>query len=157
MREAFDLSVQELKRVDHLFWVSLKYTRTVDMIKHVLERIISCMDFGFEALLKYSKEKKLLTTIPTNAGLRTDLLKKTFPDNQQLLDYINFYTRQRKLVKAEYTKREEFRRHVTMIATIDKGEVVEVSIDVLKENYEYLRGFVHFVKRTINEEKEEQY
>ena len=157
MREAFDNCVQELKRVDHLFWVSLKYTRTVDMIKHVIERIISCMDFGFEAILKYAKDKKLITNIPTNAGLRIELLKKTFPENAQLLDYINFYTRTRKLTKAEYTKREEFRRHVTMIAVIDKGEIVEVSIDVLKENYEYLRGFVHFVKKLINEEKDENY
>jgi len=155
MKEAFDLSVQELKRVDHLFWVSLKYTRTVDMIKHVLERIVSCMDYGFEALLKYAKDKKLVANIPLNAGLRTELLKKTFADNAVLLDYINFYTRTRKLTKSEYTKREEFRRHVTMIAVIDKGEVVEVSIDTLKENYEYLRGFVTFVKKTIYEEKDE--
>jgi hypothetical protein len=157
MKEAFDLAVQELKRVDHLFWVSLKYTRTVDVIKHVIDRIISCMGFGFESILKYAKEKKLVGNIPENAGLRCDLLRSTFPDNAELIDYINFYTRLRKLSKAEYTRREEFRRHVTMIATIDKGEIVEVSIDTLKEDYEKTKRFVSFVKRTINEEKEEHY
>ena len=50
MKESFDEAVQELKRVDHLFWVSLKYTRTVDVIKHVIDRLISCIGFGFEAL-----------------------------------------------------------------------------------------------------------
>lgn len=156
MKESFDEAVQELKRVDHLFWVSLKYTRTVDVIKHVIDRLINCFGFGLEALLKYAKEKKLVTAIPENAGLRCDLLRKTFPDNLQLIDYINFYTKLRKLSKAEYAKREEFRRHVTMIATIDKGEIVEVSIDVLKEYYEDTRGFVSFVKKIINEEKEEE-
>ena len=155
MKESFDLAVQELKRVDHLFWVSLKYTRTVDVIKNVIERIISCMSFGLESLLKYAKEKKLVTNVPTNAGLRCELLKTTFPDNAELTDYINFYLRLRKLSKAEYAKREEFRRHVTMIATIDKGEIVEVSIDVLKEYYENTRNFISFVKKIINEEKEE--
>lgn len=155
MKESFDEAVQELKRVDHLFWVSLKYTRTVDVIKHVIDRLINCIGFGLEALLKYAKEKKLVTAIPENAGLRCNLLRKTFPDNLQLIDHINFYTRLRKLSKAEYSKREEFRRHVTMIATIDKGEIVEVSIDVLKEYYEDTKSFVSFVKRTINEEKEE--
>ena len=155
MKESFDEAVQELKRVDHLFWVSLKYTRTVDVIKHVIERLINCIGFGLEALLKYAKEKKLITSIPENAGLRCDLLKKTFPDNSELIDYINFYLRLRKLSKAEYTRREEFRRHVTMIATIDKGEVVEVSIDVLKEYYEKTRGFLSLVKKIINEEKDE--
>jgi len=138
-----------------LFWVSLKYTRTVDVIKHVIDRLINCIGFGLEALLKYAKEKKLAASIPENAGLRCDLLKKTFPENLELIDYINFYLRLRKLSKAEYTRREEFRRHVTMIATIDKGEVVEVSIDSLKEDYERTRNFLSFVKKTIYEEKEE--
>jgi len=155
MKESFDDAIQELKRVDHLFWVSLKYTRTVDVIKHVIERLINCIGFGLEALLKYAKEKKLIANIPTNAGLRCDLLKKTFPDNAELIDYINFYLRLRKLDKAEYKKREEFRRHVAMIATIDKGELVEVNIDILKEYYEKTRIFIAFVKRIINEEKEE--
>ncbi len=156
MKESFDLAIQELKRVDHLFWVSLKYTRTVDVIKHVIDRIISCIGYGLEAILKYAKDKKLVTHVPDNAGLRCDLLKKTFPDNAELLDYINFYLMLRKLSKAEYAKREEFRRHVTMIATIDKGEIVEVSIDVLKEYYEKTKNFIRLVKKIINEEKEEQ-
>lgn len=155
MKESFEEAIEELKRVDHLFWVSLKYTRTVDVIKHVIDRLINCIGFGLEALLKYAKEKKLITSIPTNAGLRCDLLKKTFPDNLELIDYINFYVLLRKLSKAEYAKREEFRRHVTMIATIDKGEIVEVSIDVLKEYYEKTRNFITLVKKIINEEKEE--
>ncbi len=156
MKEAYDLAVQELKRVDHLFWVSLKYTRTVDVIKHVIDRIISCMSYGFESLLKYAQDKKLVTNIPDNAGLRCELLRKTFPDNAELIEYINFYTLLRKLSKAEYTKKEEFRRHVAMIATIDKGEIIEISIDTLKEYYEKTKEFIRLVKRTINEEKEEQ-
>jgi len=155
MKESFEYAVEELKRVDHLFWVSLKYTRTVDVIKNVIERLINCIGFGLESLLKYAKDKKLVTTIPTNAGLRCNLLKKTFPDNTELIDYINFYLRLRKLSKAEYTKKEEFRRHVTMIATIDKGEIVNVDIDTLKEDYEKTKNFITFVKRIINEEKEE--
>ena len=155
MKEAFDQAVQELKRVDHLFWVSLKYTRTVDVIKSVIDRLIGCIGFGLEALLKYAKDKKLVASIPENAGLRCDLLRKTFPDNIELADYINFYLRLRKLSKAEYTRREEFRRHVTMIATIDKGEIVEVSIDILKEYYDRTKIFISLVKKTINEEKEE--
>ncbi|MBI1935962.1 hypothetical protein HYS31_05975 [Candidatus Woesearchaeota archaeon] len=155
MKESFDLAIQELKRVDHLFWVSLKYTRTVDVIKHVIDRLISCIGYGLEALLKYAKEKKLIASVPENAGLRCELLRKTFPENLEMMDYINFYLRLRRLSKAEYSRREEFRRHVTMIAVIDKGEVVEVSIDTLKEDYEKTRGFMQFVKKIIYEEKEE--
>lgn len=155
MKESFDEAIEELKRVDHLFWVSLKYTRTVDVIKSIIERLINCIGFGLESLLKYSKEKKMIITIPTNAGLRCDLLKKTHLDNAELIDYINFYLMLRKISKSEYAKKEEFRRHVTMIATIDKGEIINVDIDTLKGYYEKTRSFIAFVKRTINEEKEQ--
>jgi hypothetical protein len=155
MKEAFEDAVQELKRVDHLFWVSLKYTRTVDMIKHVIERIISCMTMGMESVLRYAKEKKMISEIPENIGLKIELVKKTFPDNREMMDYINFYQLMRKLSKADYKKKEEFRRHVTMIAAVD-GNIVNVDIDTLKEYYEKLKVFMRFVKRTINEEKEEQ-
>ena len=156
MKESFDEAIQELKRVDHLFWVSLKYTRTVDVILNVIERLINCMGFGLEAVLKYAKEKKLITNIPTNAGLRCDLIKKIFPDNFELIEHVHFYLKLRKLSKAEYTKREEFRRHVTMIATIDKGEIINVDIDTLKEYYERTKNFIALVKQIINEEEKEQ-
>jgi len=155
MKESFDDAIQELKRVDHLFWVSLKYTRTVDVIKHVIDRLINCIGLGLEALLKYAKEKKLVTKIPDNKGLRCDLVKKTFSDNPEVIENVNFYLKLRKLSKAQYTKREEFRRHVTMIATIDKGEIVNVDIDILKEYYDKARVFMTLVKKIINEEKEE--
>jgi hypothetical protein len=156
MKESYELAVQELKRVDHLFWVSLKYTRTVDMIKHVIDRLISCIGYGLESLLKYLKERKKISEIPENAGLRCEILKKIYHDDPVLTDYINFYIKLRKLSLARYTKREEFRRHVTMIATIDKGEVVEVCIDSLKEDFEKTKLFVKLVRTIINEEKEEQ-
>ncbi len=155
MKESFDEALQELKRVEHLFWVSLKYTRTVDVIKNVIERLISCIGFGLEAILKYAKEKKLIAAIPSNAGVRCDLLKKIFHDSSELVEYVNFYLMLRKLSRAEYTKKEEFRRHVTMIAVIDKGEIVNVDIDTLKEYYLKTINFIDFVKKMINEQKEE--
>lgn len=155
MKEAFEQSVEELKRVDHLFYVSLKYTRTVDVIKNIIHRLINCFDFGFESILKYAKEKKLVNSIPANAGLKCELLKKTFPNDLTLNDYVNFYSLLKKIIRAQYTKKEEYRRHVAMIATIDTKEVIEVNIDLLKEYYDKTKGFVSYVKATINEEKPE--
>ena len=156
MEEALEKAVHELKRVEHLFWVSLKYTRTVDVIKNTIERLINCIGFGLEALLLYAKEKNLIVSVPANSGLRCALLKRIFHDDVELIDYTNFYLRLRKLSKAEYTKREEFRRHVTMIATIEKGDIVEVCIDSLKEDYEKTKTFVSFVKKIIREEPKEE-
>ena len=153
MDEYLENAFLELKRVDHLYYVSLKYTRTVDMIKHMLDRLISTLSFGIESLLNHAKEQKKINEVPSNLGLRAKLVIDTFQD-EQLTGYMHFYLKLRKILRANYTQREEFRRHVTMIATIDNGEIVEVNIDILKEHYDKAIDFVNFVKVIIHGEEE---
>src|SRR3989344_2393416 len=106
MKESFENAIGELKRVDHLFYVSLKYTRTVDMIKHVIQRLINCLEFSFETLLKHAKEKKRVDSIPANVGLKCELLRKVFQNDTLILEYVNFYFLLKKIMRASYTKRE---------------------------------------------------
>ena len=99
MEEAFRNAVEELKRVDHLIYVSLKYTRTVDVIKNTINRIINCFDFGMESLLLYAKEKKIIGDIPPIPALKCELLEKVFKNNKELLDYLKFYLELRKIMQ----------------------------------------------------------
>ena len=61
--ESLDNAKEELKRVDHLIYVSLKYTRTVDVIKSIIERMINAFDFSIRAGLEYAKGKKKIKAI----------------------------------------------------------------------------------------------
>ena len=153
MKEALDNAKEELKRVDHLFYVSLKYTRTADMIRHMIERLINAFSFGIESLLKYAKEEKMIENIPSNPSLRSSLFMKTFKD-EEALNYINLYLKLRKIIRADYSKREEYRRHVTMVSVIDNGEIIEVNIDILKEYYDTAKNFIKYAERTIKGEEE---
>ncbi|MBL7054442.1 hypothetical protein ISS05_01650 [Candidatus Woesearchaeota archaeon] len=154
MIEALENAMQELKRVEHLFWVSLKYTRTVDVIRNVVQRLINVFDFGLDSILKHAKENKLVEEIPKNSGLKCDLLKDTFPENEELKEYVDFYLKLRKILNMEYTKKEEYRRHVTMTVNVD-GETINVDIDLLKEYYEKSKLFIKFVKAMIGVKREE--
>ena len=91
MRESLDDAREELKRVDHLIFVSLKYTRTVDVILNVVQRMIDAYDFAIDALLKYAQEKGLIEgQIPTNPLARCEMVISTFHD-QVIKDNINLY------------------------------------------------------------------
>ena len=149
MDEYLENTIEELKRVDHLFYVSLKYTRTVDMIKHVLERIISTHECAVEALLQHAKGKKLIDAVPPSPTVHADLLRKIYPSDAVVQDALNLLALLLKLRRAKYAVREEFRRHVTMIATLDSKEVLEVSIDTVSEYYRKTREFVDYVHRMI--------
>ena len=153
MKEALENARQELKRVDHLFWVSLKYTRTVDVIINTVQRLINVFDFGLDSILKQAKENKLVEEIPKNSGLKCDLLKETFPENEELLSYVDLYIKLRKILNAKYTKKEEYRRHVTMTVIVN-GETINVDIDLLKEYYEKSKQFINFVKVMVEGEEE---
>ena len=70
MKELLKDAKEELKRVDHLIYVSLKYTRTVDVIRNVIDRLISSFDFVADGLLqKALDEKKIKEIILSQAAV----------------------------------------------------------------------------------------
>ena len=148
MKEALDNARDELKRVDHLFYVSLKYTRTADMMRHMVERLINAFSFGIDSLLKHSKDNKIISEIPENPVMKCKLLTQLFHE-EDVIRHMNLYLTLRKVLRAEYSKREEYRRHVTMTCIIDDGKIVEISIDSLKEHYESAKNFIKYVERLV--------
>lgn len=122
---------EELKRADHSIHVSLKYARTVDIMKNIIKRLISACSFAILEVLEYLKEKKKIKEIPGNETERVELVLKKFPD---LNDYIKFYDLLKNIDKAEYTKREEYRKNVAFIVSLE-GQTMEINVVKLKELY----------------------
>lgn len=145
MTEFLDDAKEELKRVDHLIFVSLKYTRTVDVLKSIIDRLISSFDFVIQDLLEKPKNKKK-TTLPVSPKLRCELLKKLYKD-EKIHDYIDFYLLLRRLTRAEYTRRNEYRRHVTMTAIFQSGEIIEVTMDTMQDYYKKAKEFLEYIEK----------
>ena len=55
----------------------------------------------------------------------------------------------RKINKAKFTKRLEYRRHVTMIADVD-GTFIEVNMDNLKENFKKAQDFIDYIENNYS-------
>lgn len=151
MEESLEEAREEIKRVDHLFYVSLKYTRTVDMMRNLVVRLISTFDYGMLSLLKSAKEKKKIKDIPSTPLSKCEVLKKLYSDGD-IKKYLDMYLLLRRIMRAPYTKREEYRRHVTMISDIE-GKKIETNIDILEEYYTKIRDFLDFVQSTIKYKK----
>lgn len=157
MIESFSDANEELKRVDHLIFVSLKYTRTVDVIINILKRIIDCIDFLIDTHLKFALEKKLIDEeIPKNKAIKAELLKKTFSDSKKVVEMGNFYLWLRKVVRAKVSKINEFKRHVGLVTEIKNKENnlerILVDIDVLEELYKTkLKEFMEMTSELIKD------
>jgi len=138
----------EIKRVDHLFFVSLKYTRTVDVIRNVVKRMINAFDQGIDALLEYAVRNKKIkhSEIPHAPRLKLELVKNLYSTENRMLGFMDFYLNLRKIIQAKYTKKEEHRRHVAMIAEIEPKNFIEVNIDLLSEYYKKTKEFLEFLE-----------
>ena len=154
MKETIEQAKEELKRVDHLYYVSLKYTKTVDVIKNIIQRLINAYSFTIDALAIYLKNKKKLKTIPNNPIEKAEEIRNIFKDDKDFSDNIDFYFFLRKLNRAEFTRAREFRRHVTMGAKVD-GKSYDITIDVIEVYYERAKIFVEKAYKLIHGIKDE--
>jgi len=153
MPQMIEQAREEMKRADHLLYVSLKYTRTVDVLKSLLDRLINAIDAITDSLLDFALEKKKISEKPENLGLKGNLAKKTFKD-QTIIEMIDFGMSLKKINRAEYKRSREFRRHVTMTVITDTG-IVEINIDVIKEHYFKVKAYLEYAEKLIFGEKEQ--
>lgn len=150
MKQSLDKAREELKRADHLIFVSLKYTRTVDVIKNIVERLINAYDCGIDSLFRYAKSKNKISEFPKAPIAKADKIKDIFADDAQIANYINLYKLFRKINNAKFSRALEYRRHVTMTAFLDEGEI-EISIDIISEYFEKTREFIDYCTQITGE------
>lgn len=150
MNELIQDSKEELKRVDHLIYVTLKYTRTVDVLLSIVERMIGAYEIAVDALLNHALEAGIVESIPEIPIEKAVLAKKVFESNivkENMDNYLLF----RKLRRIKgYEKSNEYRRHVTMKAIVN-DKIVELNIDSITEMYHTIKKFIDFVSRKIEE------
>jgi hypothetical protein len=143
MDEAIENAVEELKRVDHSIFESLKYTRTVDVLLNILIRMVDCYEFLFLAVLRYAHKQKMITEIPGTPKERCTLIKEIFKE-QEMHDNIDLYFLLKAMLRSTHTKENEYRRHVAMRAIVAGREEI-ININIISRYYEFLTSFFHLV------------
>ncbi len=144
---------EEMKRADHLLYVSLKYTRTVDVIKSLIDRLANAIDGVSDSLLDFALEKKKIKEKPENLGLKADLVKKTYSKDELIREMVDFGMFLKQINRAEYKRSKEYRRHVTMTVITDNG-IINIDIDTIKEHYLKTKDYLEHAERLIYGEKD---
>ncbi|HLC97512.1 MAG TPA: hypothetical protein VJC21_01900 [Candidatus Nanoarchaeia archaeon] len=145
---------EELKRLEHILYVSLKYTRTVDVLINALHRLISIFDLIILALLEKAQAEKRLETLPKSPALRGTTLRDIYPEDEQLQRYLSFYLFLRTVLKLPHKKRQEYRRHVTLIVEVDNA-TAEIDSDNLLNCEKFVHRFLRYGYQKIEGEEKE--
>ncbi len=146
--EYLDKAKEELKRVDHLIFVSLKYTRTVDVIKSIIVRLLNCYDFLIDGILQNAKDRGKIDHVPSAPVVKCEVLQKLYKSDLELGHYCNFYLLLRKINRANFERAREFRRHVTMTALVEEKEI-EIDIDIISDYFKHVKLFVDYLAENI--------
>lgn len=148
MNEYIHYSREELKRVDHLIYVSLKYTRTGDVLKSAINRMVSSYDYMVDGLIELLVDNESIPEPPTVPMKKISAIKEQFQEKAKLLEAMDFYMFLRKVNIAEFTSINEFRRNVTMTVRVD-NEPVDVTIDVILEYYKRTMDYIDYMEELI--------
>jgi len=150
MKESLFDAKEELKRVDHQIYVSLKYTRTVDVLINCLGRMIDAYSCMVDTLLKYAVERKIVKEdfVPSTPLEKLSFATELFKD-EIVLKNMELYSLIRKIVKTNPKREQEFRRHVTLRTMVDEKEIT-IDIDKVTEYYAMMKEFYEWVEGKIN-------
>jgi hypothetical protein len=142
-------AVREIKRIDHLIYVSLKYTRTADVIKSVVERMIEFFNQIIDSLLEFYQEEGKIDVIQKSPGLKCDQLR-TVCEDDKIIEMIDFYLMLRKVIRFDFTVINEYKRHVGRVTQFPDGTELIVNIDLVTEYYQVLKDYLEYVNDIIN-------
>jgi hypothetical protein len=132
----------EIRRADHMLYVSLKYARTGDVIRNIIKRLINTFELGVANFLESYKEKGKIKEVPKLCFKRVELIEKILKN--KIKKYLRLYKILKFIDKAKITCREEYRKNVTLVASENKKKI-EVNYETLKRYFEETKEFINFL------------
>jgi hypothetical protein len=137
--------IKEKTSADHLLYVSLKYTKTCDVILNLLARWKSLIELSFDAILGRRVEEGKIPTMPTNPKQRIEFVKRYFRKTDTIQEVVPLYIFFKRVPDLKKTREGEFRKNVNL-KVFEAGRVTEINMEKLAEYYEIVERFIGEVK-----------
>lgn len=152
MRETLVEAYEELKRADHLLFVSLKYARTVDVIRNTIDRLIDAQELMLSALLELAIERGQLESTPGSPLEKAQKIRALYPDDPKVRALVELHLLLRQISKAEFERFREYRRHVAMSVKLKSGRRLDVTIDLLHDYFSRTKEFFGYTKELLGKD-----
>jgi|TARA_B100000315_G_scaffold259722_1_gene316864 hypothetical protein len=140
--------IQEKISADHLLYVSLKYTKTCDIIINLILRWRKMIETSIDAILEKSKKKKKISSVPLNPTKKIEEMKKLFKKDKNFQNTLGMYEMFRKIEDLRKEKSGEFRKNVNL-KVFYRGEEININLEKLKEYAEELEKFISTTKQFL--------
>ncbi len=140
--------IQEKISADHLLYVSLKYTKTCDVIMNLILRWRKMIETSINEILKHAKKKKRISSISLNPVGKIEQIRKLFKKNKEFLEVMDMYGMFRKIEELRTERIGEFRKNVTL-KVFYRGKEISINLEQLKIYAEKLEKFISNTKQFL--------
>jgi len=144
-----DEIIKEKTSADHLLYVSLKYTKTCDVILNLLVRWKSLIELSFDLLLEQKVEKGKIPHAHESPKQRIEFIKKYFKKSEEIQAVIPLYIFFKRIPDLNKTRGGEFRKNVNL-KIIEPGRTTEINMEKLGEYAEIVEKFISEVKKILS-------
>ncbi len=139
-----DHIIKEKISADHLLYVSLKYTKTCDVIINLLLRWKVMIEMSMDRLIEKVK-KRQWKQIPDAPRAKLIQLKSIYKGEPIVAKTLEMYELFRDIEKLDKTRENEFRKGVNLKVKY-KDQIVNVNLEKLKEYSDTLEKFISYLK-----------
>ncbi len=140
--------IKEKTSADHLLYVSLKYTKTCDVILNLLARWKSLIELSFDAILEKRVEGGKVPAMPESPKQRIEFIKKYFKKSDEVQDVVPLYIFFKRIPDLNKTRSGEFRKNVNL-KVVDIKKTTDINMEKLGEYYEIVEKFIVEVKKIL--------
>lgn len=140
--------IKEKISADHLLYVSLKYTKTCDVMINLILRWDKMIETSIEEILKHAKKKKKISSIPTNPLGKIEQVKKLFKKDKNFQESMDMYEMFRKIEGLKKERIGEFRKNVTL-KVFYRGKEININLEQLKIYADKLEKFIGTTKNFL--------
>jgi hypothetical protein len=140
---------KEKTSADHLLYVSLKYTKTCDVILNLIERWRSLIDLSFDSIIGKAMEDGKIPCLPNSPKQKIEYIRTYFKKNKDIQEILPVYIFFRRIPLLQKSREGEFRKNVNLKITEEK-KVTDINMDKLKEYYQLLEKFISAIKQEIS-------
>lgn len=140
-----ELIIKEKISADHLLYVSLKYTKTCDVIINLLLRWKTMIELGMNILVEDAKKKKKWKPVLDAPRAKLIQLKKIYANDSVIKETLDLYELFRDIEQLEKIRENEFRKGVNLKVTY-KEQIININLEKLKEYSAVLEKFISSLK-----------
>ena len=141
--------LKEKTSADHLLYVSMKYTKTCDVMMNLIARWKSMIELSYDAILQKKVDDGKIPMMPTNPKQRLLFIKKNFKKEKAIQESVPLYIFFKKVPELPKTREGEFRKNVNLKIKDNNG-IVEINLEKLSEYSELLERFISEVKQVLS-------